>query len=47
MNPWMIVGWIGAICTSVVMIALTAAIVVASLKPNKKPGTTTNVYVGR
>lgn len=32
MNPWEIVGWIGAVCVAVLIVAITVAIVVGLVR---------------
>jgi hypothetical protein len=36
-DPWVIVGWIGAVCTAVVIIMLTISVVAALLRNLRKP----------
>ena len=42
MNPWMLVGWVGAVAVMVVIIVLVVLIVVAVVQTLRKPK-----YVGK
>lgn len=43
MNPWDITAWIGAICLSIVIIAITGAIVAGLIKGNRGKGTNNRI----
>lgn len=37
MNPWEILGWVAAVCLSLVLVALTIAVVVATVTTTRRP----------